>query len=656
MKIAYKLLFILLLLAVNRYSNAQTAAGGDITYEWVSDSTYRIYVTIYRDCAGGREPASVPVCFYNPCNPSMNFSITASKSPRTDTNTYFGCARIKTQCDSINSALPGFRKWIYLQTTTLPGRCDSWHIYTYLNYRSNSNNIVNATAKPFYLETRFNNTGSYKENSSPFFSISPLIYWYPNAPISVNNAALDADGDSVVTEIVSPLTDVSSCSDTVPSNTSFPSTTPALSIPSNPLQTNNTLTINNHTGQINFTPTAVGRNTLTIKVKEYRNGVLIGSVMRENMIVLYGKKPDTPKFKISPAIPSAGYFQTCVNSPISFSWDVVAIDTNTTLALSDNHIFTMPGATITYSAQGKDSIRGTLTWTPAIGDTGTRNFISVTLDSTCSTAGFYSRYLNRVPVVVYGPPASMKDSSICPGDTAGYTLSNTGSYTWSILPGGTPGSISCTGCNNPKMYPAVSTQYVATSTYNALCPTYFDTVQVSVRTNISYPSIHITATPDTNITPGLQVTFTATSANCTNSKYQWKINNVNAAMGPSLTTTTLQDGDIVTCQLICNDTCPSPKDTISNPLTIHVSSGINTIKTSSPFSIYPNPNNGSFTIVGKVQTNNTTIELLDITGKQMYTKQIATRNGEINEQLQLDLRPGIYILKIDNQAMRLVIE
>jgi hypothetical protein len=168
MKIAYKILFIVLLLAINRHSIAQTAAGGDIRYEWVSDSTYNIYVTLYRDCAGSREPASVPVCFYNPCNPSMSFSITASKMSRTDTNTYFGCSRIKTQCDSISSSLPGFRKWTYFNTITLPAQCNAWHIYTYLNYRSNSNNIVNATAKPFYLETRFNNTGSYKENSSPF--------------------------------------------------------------------------------------------------------------------------------------------------------------------------------------------------------------------------------------------------------------------------------------------------------------------------------------------------------------------------------------------------------------------------------------------------------------------------------------------------------
>ena len=46
---------------------ASHAAGGEIIYEWVSGSTYRVTFKFYRDCVGIPAPTSQIVCAYNTC-------------------------------------------------------------------------------------------------------------------------------------------------------------------------------------------------------------------------------------------------------------------------------------------------------------------------------------------------------------------------------------------------------------------------------------------------------------------------------------------------------------------------------------------------------------------------------------------------------------
>src|ERR1700742_5228831 len=47
---------------------ASHAAGGEVIYEWISDSTYRVYFKFYRDCNGIQEPdPSAQICVTNSC-------------------------------------------------------------------------------------------------------------------------------------------------------------------------------------------------------------------------------------------------------------------------------------------------------------------------------------------------------------------------------------------------------------------------------------------------------------------------------------------------------------------------------------------------------------------------------------------------------------
>ena len=65
-------------------ARANRAAAGEIAYKWVSDSTYLLTYTFYKDCGGATpEPSSVNLCYYNTCNPDRG-NVTLTKKAGTN--------------------------------------------------------------------------------------------------------------------------------------------------------------------------------------------------------------------------------------------------------------------------------------------------------------------------------------------------------------------------------------------------------------------------------------------------------------------------------------------------------------------------------------------------------------------------------------------
>ncbi|MCB9341330.1 MAG: HYR domain-containing protein [Lewinellaceae bacterium] len=86
-------------------------------------------------------------------------------------------------------------------------------------------------------------------------------------------------------------------------------------------------------------------------------------------------------------------------------------------------------------------------------------------------------------------------------------------------------------------------------------------------------SVSIAADPSGAITPGTSVTFTATPTNGGSTPaYQWKVNGMNVGTDQdTYTSTTLQDGDVVTCEMTSSDPCADPTTATSNGITMEVS-------------------------------------------------------------------------------------
>jgi hypothetical protein len=135
----------------------------------------------------------------------------------------------------------------------------------------------------------------------------------------------------------------------------------------------------------------------------------------------------------------------------------------------------------------------------------------------------------------------------------------------------TPGS---TIFNNDKFYCIIT------------CPAGFDTSNLITvfKQPLSTPGCGI-ATPNTTICAGVSVTINSSVTNGGTAPVRvWKVNGVIVAGNLiSYTTTALQNGDVITCEVTTNQSCAASNLAISNPITMTVNPSVApTIAVTSP--------------------------------------------------------------------------
>ncbi|MCB0700094.1 MAG: hypothetical protein KDC11_09605, partial [Chitinophagaceae bacterium] len=484
-------------------AQATHAAGGEIAYKWVSDSTYRIYFKFYRDCSGAPAPANnqVLLCYHNTCNStSGSFYLTRlTKLPDSTVNgspVSDGCPGVGTKCTNTSSAVPGYQEWWYTNTVTLPSRCDSWVFSVTIGNRNPSNNLVNAGSRTLYVEATLNNSVA-QGNSSPYFSNKPVPSVCINQQYTYNNGGVDPNSDSLTFEMVRPLHNPSSC----PPSTSviaFTGASPSFNLTTNPIQTNNTFTFDTTTGQMSFTPTQVGSSTMSVRINEYRSGVKIGSVVRDIQVQVINCSVPTPVVNtISSTISGATYVngrvEACAGVTMTFCYDLTSADTAAKLVASDNSSAAAPGASVAYIGQGTDSIRGCLTWKPGTVDTGLRVFTVSASDTTCKSPGVIITQTFVLPIYIWPITDILKDTTLCYGDSTILTAVGGSNFTWTVLSGGSPiTTLSCTNCKTPIAKPTMFTQYVVSNSASQYCSKNKDTVDVDVL-DIRYDTLQATS-------------------------------------------------------------------------------------------------------------------------------------------------------------------
>ncbi|MBK7958469.1 MAG: T9SS type A sorting domain-containing protein [Bacteroidetes bacterium] len=115
-------------------------------------------------------------------------------------------------------------------------------------------------------------------------------------------------------------------------------------------------------------------------------------------------------------------------------------------------------------------------------------------------------------------------------------------------------------------------------TSNAVCPSSnniaSNAITMTVNPSVS-PSVSI-STPTLTVCAASNVTFTASPTNGgTTPIYQWKINGTNVGTNsPTFSSTTLANGNIITCLMTSNATCASPVSILSNSITMTVTSPV----------------------------------------------------------------------------------
>ncbi len=169
--------------------------------------------------------------------------------------------------------------------------------------------------------------------------------------------------------------------------------------------------------------------------------------------------------------------------------------------------------------------------------------------------------------------ASANPGTICSGGSSQLDVIATGgnlyTYSWTSSPAGFTSNL-----KNPVVSPSVTTTY--TVTVKSGPNTTTSSVIVTFTTAYLPASIGISSNPEGAICPGMSVTFTANPVNGGNAPiYQWKVNNSNTGSNSStFTSSTLKNGDIITCLLTSSHSCASGNPATSNSIPMTVSSSL----------------------------------------------------------------------------------
>ncbi len=273
--------------------------------------------------------------------------------------------------------------------------------------------------------------------------------------------------------------------------------------------------------------------------------------------------------------------------------------------------------------------------------------------------GCYSNAANTTVTLAATPNVNLYPSpkdSICQGGSVTFvaTPSNTGSnpiYTWyrnnnPVLTGGT--SFPTSLVNNGD-------EFYVTLTTNGVCSgTYTDTSNRITMHVLPWlaPLVSITANPNTTVTSGTMINFTATPVNGGNTpKYQWTRNSVNitGAISNVWGASTLSNNDVICVEMTSGYLCPSPKTAQSNCIKVSIEStsgtGIAGVWTGKVPGIYPNPAKEILTIDGIAK--GTKIQLNDVLGRVVIK---ATSTSETTELNMAHLVPGNYVLLLSTEA------
>lgn len=254
---------------------------GEITYEHISGLTYRFTITTY--------------------------TYTPSPADRPEIEILWG--------DGSSSIIPRHSKItvgedisqnLYYATHTFPSIGNYTISYEDENRNAGIVNIPNSVQMPFFITTQLIINPFLGGNSSPILLNKPIDNGCVNVPFMHNPGAIDPDGDSLSFQLVSCM---GFDGEEIPGYT-----LPAAS---------SSITINPVTGDLIWdSPQLVGEYNIAILISEWRQGILIGSILRDMQISIVACN------NIPPEIITIE--DTCVLAGTELNFDIIVKDTNST--------------------------------------------------------------------------------------------------------------------------------------------------------------------------------------------------------------------------------------------------------------------------------------------------------------------------------------
>lgn len=282
-------IILLFLLYVSPFAFGSHIVGGDIYYNYLGNNQYKFFITIYRDCnsTGAAYDNPLALSIYTGNNLYQNVNVPFPGSVHLPILFNNPCATPPTNIC--------IERAIYAVVLTLPP-CATGYTVSYQRCCRGPNvtNLVNPDDTGLTLSTHIPGTSGFAptdyQNSSPRFTNYPPILLCSHDHFVFNHAATDPDGDQLIYSLITPNAGASSA-------TPLPPQTPAPPYPLvqynggysavSPLGPGSSISIDPNTGILNVNPNLIGLFVVGIRVQEVRNGVIIGSTVRDFLFRIF---------------------------------------------------------------------------------------------------------------------------------------------------------------------------------------------------------------------------------------------------------------------------------------------------------------------------------------------------------------------------------
>jgi hypothetical protein len=235
---------------------------------------------------------------------------------------------------------------------------------------------------------------------------------------------------------------------------------------------------------------------------------------------------------------------------------------------------------------------------------------------------------------------------------------NTPQYQWyrnnQPIPGATQTMYTATGLNNGDII-----KFVVLAAGTACTdPVNSNDIPMTIIPVITNPKVTIVTEPAMPVSPWQTVVFNAKIDHIgSKTTYQWRLNGVDVfgANAASWSTFNLRAGDKVTVMVHTDNPCADIDSALSDGLTIQHRTGIDNSNANTQLNIYPNPNNGNFSIEG-INTNTAVkLDIINTLGQSVYNSELKANNGKINLSAP-ELAPGTYLLKLSYAGEQQIIK
>ncbi|MBI3511624.1 MAG: T9SS type A sorting domain-containing protein [Bacteroidetes bacterium] len=299
--------------------------------------------------------------------------------------------------------------------------------------------------------------------------------------------------------------------------------------------------------------------------------------------------------------------------------NVTASESATSVCTGDAVTLSASGAN-TYLWQPINTTGATVTDVPA--STTTYTVTGTDLNG-CANTAQETVTVNPLPIIT-----ATGDSLICEGNSANLSASGATNYTWN--PGALNGS-------TVAVSPAATTSYTVLGTDANGCN----------------GSATFTVTVDTPPVAGnIIINGTTLTSSVVGTTYQWYLNGNPVSGATSQSYTATQNGTY-TVEVFDAAGCGSGQSSgVTDPTGISVSSSVEFIN------LYPNPNNGHFTLnFNLTEKSDCTVDIYNALGQLIYREALGDFSGEYKKDLDLsNYGKGVYSVRLKTGTKELAIK